>query len=193
MHAKDAGDKGGCTGILRTIEQEEKKTMWHQINRAINDPSLGAVPFVQKLVQGQVVDIYEAEEMNREIQVTTEKRFDLSMSTPITMTSLWECLVFLSDTDFAMSMLRGEAHIPSDVDNATTIINLFCKLHDGHAEIFLGVDEFHFYWRRVWETASSAISRIHFVQYKSATYSNVVTNFLAKKISLIARSGCVPE
>jgi hypothetical protein len=85
MHAKDAGDKGGCTGILRTIEQEEKKTMWHQINRAINDPSLGAVPFVQKLVQGQVVDIYEAEEMNREIQVTTEKRFDLSMSAPITL------------------------------------------------------------------------------------------------------------
>jgi hypothetical protein len=47
--------------------------MCHRINRAIANPSLGAVPFVQKLVQGQVVDIYEAEEMNREIQVTTEK------------------------------------------------------------------------------------------------------------------------
>ncbi len=39
----------------------------------INNPSLGAATFVQKLFQGQVVDIYEAEEMNREIQVTTKK------------------------------------------------------------------------------------------------------------------------
>jgi hypothetical protein len=62
--------------------------MWRYINKAINNPSHSAVLFVQKLVQGQVVDIYEEEEMNREIQVTTKKRFDLSMSTPITMTSL---------------------------------------------------------------------------------------------------------
>jgi hypothetical protein len=72
--------------------------MWHCINRAIDDPSLGAVPFVQKLFQGQVVDIYEAEEMNREIQVRTKQRFDLPMSTPITMTLLRKCLGFSSNT-----------------------------------------------------------------------------------------------
>jgi hypothetical protein len=42
--------------------------MCHCINRAINDPSLGAVPFIQKEVQGQVADIYEADKMNKEIQ-----------------------------------------------------------------------------------------------------------------------------
>jgi hypothetical protein len=118
--------------------------MWHCINRGINDPSLGAVPFVQKLVQGQVVDIYEAEEKNREIQVTTKKRFDLPMCMPITMTSLQEHLGFSSNTAFAMSMLKGEAHTPLDADNATTfvleeIIKLVCKLHEWHAEILLGV------------------------------------------------------
>jgi hypothetical protein len=72
IQAKDAGDKIQCTGILRTIEREEKKGIWHRINRAIKDPSLGAVPFVQRMDNGQVIDIYEAEEMNREIQITME-------------------------------------------------------------------------------------------------------------------------
>ena len=58
--------------------------------------------------QGEVVDIYETEAMNLEIQVTTEQRFDLSMSAPITMTSLRDRLGFLSDTEFAMQMLRNK-------------------------------------------------------------------------------------
>ncbi len=90
IRAKEAGNKIQCTGILRTIEQVEKKGIWHRINRAIDDPSLGAVPFVQRKENGQVIDIYEAEEMNREIQVTTVKCFDLLMSAPVTMTSLRE-------------------------------------------------------------------------------------------------------
>jgi hypothetical protein len=44
-----------------------EKSMHCCIKRAINNPSLGAAPFVQKEVQGQVASIYEAEEMNREI------------------------------------------------------------------------------------------------------------------------------
>ncbi len=97
--------------------------------------------------QGEVVDIYKTKAMNLEIQVTTEQRFNLSMSAPITMTSLWDHLGFLSDTEFAMQMLRGEVHIPPD-DNATTtlvlekIICLFNTLHKGHTEIMLGEEEF---------------------------------------------------
>jgi hypothetical protein len=96
---------------------------------------------------GKVIDIYKAEEMYREIQVNTEKRFNLSMSTPITMTCLQEQLGFSSDTNFAMSMLQGEVHIPANIDDATTIIIeeiicLFQTLHEGRAEVLLGADEF---------------------------------------------------
>jgi hypothetical protein len=59
-----------------------------------------------------VVDIMATNEMNREIQTITEKRFDLSMSAPITMSSLRTRLGFLSDTDFANSLLLGDVHIP---------------------------------------------------------------------------------
>ncbi len=119
---KSSGDEDKCKGILQTIEREEQKSIWQQINRAINDPSLGAVPFVQRMEQGEVVDIYKTEAINLEIQVTTEQQFDLSMSAPITMTSLRDRLGFLSDMEFAMQMLRSEVHIPSDVDATTTLV-----------------------------------------------------------------------
>jgi hypothetical protein len=136
------------------MEWEEKKGIWRKINRAIDNPSVGAVPFVQRLENGQVINIYKTEEMNREIKVTMEKCFDLSMIAPITMSSLRERLGFLSNTEFAMNMLWGEVHIPADVDDATTIVikeimRLFQALHKGHAEVSLGADECRYYWKQV--------------------------------------------
>jgi hypothetical protein len=88
IRAKKTGNDSKYREILRTIEREEQKSIWRRINRAINDPSLGTVPFVQRAEQGKIVDIYETQAMNTEIQEVTEQRFDLSMSAPITMTSL---------------------------------------------------------------------------------------------------------
>jgi hypothetical protein len=62
------------------------KLIWRQFNRAINEPSLGVMLFVQRMEQGEVVNIYKTKAMNLEIQVTIEQRFNLSMSAPITMT-----------------------------------------------------------------------------------------------------------
>ncbi len=56
--AKDAGNKIQCTGI-RMINQEENKSIWRKINRAIDNASLGAVPFIQRMEQGEVIDIYD--------------------------------------------------------------------------------------------------------------------------------------
>jgi hypothetical protein len=88
IKAQEDGDKARCKGILCTIKREEQKSIWRRINRAIDKPSLGAIPLVQKMENGEVIDITEMEEMNKEIQEVTEKRFDLSMSAPITMSLL---------------------------------------------------------------------------------------------------------
>jgi hypothetical protein len=95
-------------------------------------------------------------------------------------------------------MLCGEVHILSDVNATTTlvleeIIHLFNTLYKGHIEIMLGGKEFQYYRRRVWERMSSSISIIYFEHYKSATYSTMITNFLAWKTALIARCGCPLE
>jgi hypothetical protein len=126
--------------------------MWRRINRALDKPSLGAIPFVQRLENGLVVDVTETDEMNREIQTVTEKRFDLLMSAPITMSSLRTKLGFLSDTDFANNLLTGNIHIPWDVDDVTAtvleeIIRLFGLLREGHSVVDITADHFRYYWR----------------------------------------------
>jgi hypothetical protein len=77
IRAPDANDNTKQQGILRTIEREERKSMWRQINRALDNPSLGAIPFVQRMEGGRVVNVMETTAMNTEIQVVTERRFDL--------------------------------------------------------------------------------------------------------------------
>ncbi len=172
--------------------------MWRRINRALDKPSLGAIPFVQRLEDGEVVDITATDEMKREIQTVTEKRFDLSMSAPITMSSLRTRLGFLSGTDFANSLLLCDVHIPWDFNDVTAtvldeIICLFGLLREGHSVVDLTADHFWYFWRRFKERTSSSISGIHAGHYKSVTYSNTVTNFLARKITVIARGGCPPN
>ncbi len=88
IKAKEDEDEARCKGILPTIKREEQKSIWQRINQAIDKPSLGAIPLVQKMENGEVIEIMEIKEMNKEIQEVTEKRFDLSMSTPITMSLL---------------------------------------------------------------------------------------------------------
>jgi hypothetical protein len=133
-----------------------------------------------------VIDITETEEINKEIQDVTEKRFDLSMSAPTTMSLLCEKLGFLSNTNFAISLLQGNVHIPDDVDNITTtvieeIIRLFQMFQEDNAKINLGESEFWYYWRKFRERTLSSILGAHAGHYKSATFSDMVTNFLSKK------------
>ena len=145
-----------------------------------------------------MVDITTTDEMNREIQNVTEKRFDLSMSAPITMSSLRTRLGFLSDMDFANSLLAGDVHIPWDVDDVTVtvldgIIRLFGLLWEGHGVVDITADHLRYSWRQKKERTSSSISGVHAGHYTLATHSDTVTNFLARKITLIARGGCPPD
>ncbi len=57
IKAQEDGDESRCRGILRTIRREEQKLVWRWINRAIDRPSLGAIPFVQRMEDGEVVKI----------------------------------------------------------------------------------------------------------------------------------------
>ncbi len=100
-----------------------------------------------------VVDITNTKEMNAEIQQVTEQRFDLSMSAPIMVSSLQEKLGFLSDTEFANNLLRGNVEIPDNVDDVTAMIlreicRLFQTLQTNQRKITLGKDQFRYYFRK---------------------------------------------
>ncbi len=183
---------------MRTIEREEQNSIWKQINRATNEPKLGAIPKVQWMEGLQLVDINDTEEMNAEIQCVTEQCFDLSMSATTIMSSLQEKLGFLLDTEFATNLLSGDIDIPDDVNDVTAlvlreIICLFGTLWSSHQKINLGEEQFRCYWRKFKVKTSSSIAKIHVGHYILATYSDIITNFQSRKISLIARGGCLPD
>ena len=73
IRAQESGDVNKCRDILCIIGWEEQKSIWRRINRALDKPSLGAIPFIQRLENGLVVDITTTDEMNREIQNVTKK------------------------------------------------------------------------------------------------------------------------
>jgi hypothetical protein len=49
IQVQDNGDKEQYKGILKTIEWEEQKSIWKQINRATDEPKLGAISKVQRM------------------------------------------------------------------------------------------------------------------------------------------------
>ncbi len=198
IQAQDEGDKAQYKGILRTIECKEQKSIWKRINRATDDPRLGAIPFVQRMEGSSVVDITDTKEMNAEIQQVTEQQFNLSMSAPIRMSSLREKLGFLSDTEFANNLLSGKVDISDDVNDVTAMIlreicRLFQTQQSNQSEITLGKEQFRYYFRKFKEKMSSSKALVQIGHYILATFSDVVTTFLSRKIALIAKGGCPPD
>ena len=57
IQAQVDGDKEGYKGILKMIEWEEQKSILKWINRATDDPKLGAIPKVKWMEGLQLVDI----------------------------------------------------------------------------------------------------------------------------------------
>jgi hypothetical protein len=148
--------------------------------------------------ESSVIDITDTEEMNAEIQRVTDQLFILSVIAPITMSSLREKLGFLSDTEFANNLLSGNVDIPDDVDNVTAMIlreicHLFQTLQSNQREITLDEEQFRYYFRKFKEKTSSSMALVHAGHYISATFLDVVTTFLSRKIALIARRGCPLE
>jgi hypothetical protein len=47
VRTQAVGDETKCRDILRIIGRKEQKSMWRWINKALDKPSLGVIPFVQ--------------------------------------------------------------------------------------------------------------------------------------------------
>ncbi len=65
-----------------------------------------------------MINLLEASAMNAEIQRVTEKRLELSNSTPIQHSSLQQPVSFCALTTYAKELLQGKLAIPTDIDEA---------------------------------------------------------------------------
>ena len=101
------------------------------------------------------------------------------------------------DTELAAQIVEGKFEAPDELDDATCLIleeigRLGVQLTNGEVTITITKEEFQIFWSRVKERTSSSISTIHYGHYKACAKSDKISNFLAKKVTLIARTGCPP-
>jgi len=193
------GHDAEAKGILQTIEKEEGIRNWKTISYAVDDPKLGAITYVQKKKEGEIIELREQQAMVTEIQEVTEVRFDLAHSAKISLSSVGKKLGYLSDTAFAQELLGGKVEIPNDVDATTTLVleeiakvGMMMQTQDGE-KIIIAPEQFKRYWKQVREDTSSSISTIHFGHYRAAAKSDKISRFLSQKITLIARTGSPPS
>lgn len=136
--------------------------------------------------------------MCEEIQNVTEQRFALAESAPVTHSSLQQEVGFLADTEFALALVTGSTPIPADIDQSTTLVieemqRLWKTKGQERFQAFrISPSDYRHFWKNVKESTSSSISGVHFGLYKAAMQSDVITDYLANKISVTGSYGCPP-
>ena len=199
INAEDMADSEKYKAIRQIIAKEEQRSTWKAIKRVVNDPRLGAITKVEQDTATGMREITTLEGMAAEIQRVTEKRFELAVSAPVTQSSLRHTVGFLADTPYALDLVSGRADIPADVDEPTRLVieemqRLWSEENNTRFDTFsITKDDFCYYWRKAKETTSSSFSNIHFGHYKAATRSDIISEFLANKLSVIGSYGVPPE
>ena len=184
--------------IKQIITKENQRNTWLSIKRVINEPRLGAITKVEKNTEDGIVEIHDLDGMVAEIQQVTEKRFELAESAPASTTSLRTSVGFLADTQFALDLLSGTTDLPTDLDDPTRTILEEMKLlwnddsNKRFATFSITKEDFRYYWKRAKESTSSSISNVHFGHYKTAARSDIISRFLADKLTVIGSYGCPP-
>ncbi len=115
----------------------------------------------------------------------------------ISNTRLIEQLGYLVDSEIAQQLIEGTYDIPDEVDNATALVleeigQVGVQLTNGDVTIEITPKEFQHFWRRIREGTAYSYSGVHYGHNKAAAHSDRLSCFLAKKITLISRTGCPP-
>ena len=195
-------DRKGDVKKKKAIQQirvnEKSKLEWTRIKYAIGKPHMGAVTKVQKIVNGEIVNITNVEDMNREIQEASRERFTLAYQAPIQQSSIKDRTGSCSETNYARQLLTREVKIPQDMDEATNSLieemaDLWTNMCDRHVTPVITEYNYKGHWGRMKESTSSALSNIHMGHWKAFLQSTKLMNFESRTLTLIARSGIPPE
>ena len=184
---------------IQQIQVNEKsKREWSRIKLAIGKPNSGAITKVQKVINGNIVDITSVDEMNAEIQEASRGRFTLALQAPIQQSSLKERVGTCGETEFARQLLMDNTNIPPDVDGATRSLieemaELWDKMRDKHVEPTITEANYKGHYRRMKESTSSALSKIHLGHWIAFLQAQELMEFECRTLTLIARSGIPPD
>jgi hypothetical protein len=173
--------------------------MWYPIKRTVKDPHSPSVLKVQRVLDGETREYVVQKDVENAIQRECKIRFSLAYSAPIMSSLLGDQLRYLQDEELARSIITGTYDIPTDLDEATTLIlkeigKMGFKILNGEGqEIVITPAEFIHFWKNVGEFTSSSSSGVHYGHYKAGIQDQTSTTVLALQLTVIARSGIPPE
>jgi hypothetical protein len=185
--------------IKQTIHWEKSKCMWYLIKQTVKDPHSPSILKVQQVQDGETREYVVQEDVENAIQGECKIRFSLAHSTPIMSSLLGDQLRYLQDEELARLIITGTYDIPTNLDEATTLIlkeigKMGLKILNGKGqEIVITPAEFIHFWKKVGEFTSSSSSGVHYGYYKAAIQDQTSTTVLALQLTVIARSGIPPE
>ena len=67
------------------------------------------------------------------------------------------------------------------------------QVRHGKKIVMKSAEELCYFWKRVKEVTAFSYSSIHYGHYKPAAHSERLSYFLSQKITLIARTGYLPD
>jgi endonuclease/exonuclease/phosphatase family metal-dependent hydrolase len=185
--------------VRSVLRGEAQRKQWQGILRATKPRGVTSVTRVEVTQEDGTTREYSTKESVEEALMTELRtRFGRAATAPICQGVLYDLLGVYADTDAAIDILEGRFVPPADVDQRTLILleeiaNIWRKMGEGEVSIAISTEDYQYYWKHVKERISSSISGLHFGHYKSIAHDDELSSLLARKLSLITKTGAAPE
>ena len=188
-----------ATRLRAMLRAEAQAKAWRSIKGVTVPSAFNSVDRVEvPLMDGSIKECNTKETVERGIASENSKRFGMASHAPICHGALFELLGYSADTVTAEAILEGTFQSPGGVDGPTLILleeiaRIWKKMGEGEVSIVISPEDFQYYWKRAKERTASSYSGLHFAHYKSAAFSDYLSETHALKLSLITRTGSAPE
>lgn len=199
QQAIESKNEENASRLQEMLRNEAQKKAWrhiHRVTKPTRNASATRVEVPQP--QGPPKVCETKKEVEDAIAEENSSRFSLADSAPIYQGALFDLLGYSADTETAEQILQGTWVPPPGTHPATLLLleeiaRIWKKMEDGEVSIVISPDDFEYYWKRVKEKMSSSYSGLHFGHYKAAAFSSFLSKVHALKLSIITKTGSVPE
>ena len=199
---EDAMLKHDETEAKRTKEmlrRESQSKTWGSIQRVTKPNRAGAVTFVdEKAADGTITRHASKGTVEQAIAEEILPRFSRASNAPICQGALFGLLGYGANSETAIEILEGRFTPPEGTDGPTLLLldeiaRIWSEMEGGNVNIVVTKDDFQYFWKRMNERTASSYSKLHIGHYKSAAYSEELSQIHALKLSLISQTGSAPE
>jgi hypothetical protein len=184
--------------ISAIMLREQSSSMWGRINRVTQPPHAGALMSVEREIDGQMIEFTEEEALVDNILEVIRDRYSGAEDAPISNCSITDELGDFGFTELGLKIISGEFEPPDDLRESTirvlrAIGDIGSQHMDDNIDPTLSPERYCGIWGRAREATSSSMLCLHFGHYIASTGSKLISQGIARTISLHSRLGHPPD